>query len=486
MSQYGIQKTTVLKNGHNSESRAHAQELLDRLVKHTAPLIERHQWRIQELKEFNPKKQGVLGMNARRGSSTVILIRLQHPGFKNASQDEIKAKNGNSKHRDMSSDTINGFYSWNELLGTMIHELSHMVHSNHSAEFYSFMNELYTEVERDEADGTINTHKSIANTKGIDLQGKGRVLGGHDADITKVAVLGGKINGSTGTVGNNTQELRRLRTAAAEQRRNRNVMTGNSSGNKLGKSLTERRFGADTATMTPAQLSKWAAIQRAKDNESCVVGSHEDEKKGADPFWDNHDSTSSTDLRPTRRDNQNLSALSKANSKSAKEKGIVASGRKGGKSVASVDDRQVIELSPTITAHKTSKKKSTTEDKGRRKRGRKPSIENTKGAAVVDLTLSDDDDDDDEPKVKRKSPSNASKGNSSSSYVCSSGFWECPTCTYYNAASVGIPTGSLRCEMCSYCPSKQEIGGSTADIDAGDGFDPFKTVVSGGHNHWKR
>ena len=48
------------------------------------------------------------------------------------------------------------FREWHELLGVMVHELTHMDISKHSAEFYTKMDELYTEIENDESSGLIN------------------------------------------------------------------------------------------------------------------------------------------------------------------------------------------------------------------------------------------------------------------------------------------------------------------------------------------
>ena len=45
------------------------------------------------------------------------------------------------------------FLSFEEILGTLIHEITHIKISPHSAEFYKLMEDLYAEVEKDMAAG---------------------------------------------------------------------------------------------------------------------------------------------------------------------------------------------------------------------------------------------------------------------------------------------------------------------------------------------
>ena len=77
-----------------------ALALLNRLVKHTAPLLHRRQWHVGCLKEFYPSKDGLLGMNVNRGQS--ILVRLRMAGNPAV------------------------MLPWHDVLGTMVHELTHM------------------------------------------------------------------------------------------------------------------------------------------------------------------------------------------------------------------------------------------------------------------------------------------------------------------------------------------------------------------------
>ena len=130
------------------EKSEEAKKLLDRLASICAPVMARRSWRVKCLKEFYPKNAGLLGMNVNRGVS--IFIRLRPDSDKNS------------------------FLPWESLLGTMVHELTHMGVGSHSAEFYKLMDEVYDEVEKDAgASGT--EKKSIS---GAIFMTKSHRLGG--------------------------------------------------------------------------------------------------------------------------------------------------------------------------------------------------------------------------------------------------------------------------------------------------------------------
>jgi DNA-dependent metalloprotease WSS1 len=92
-----------------------AAATLARLVKWTAPLVSRRGWRINVLKEFYPQNGGLLGMNVNR---TTILVRLR------------------------CADNTAQFLPWNDVLGTLVHELTHMEVGAHSFEFYTLLDIL--------------------------------------------------------------------------------------------------------------------------------------------------------------------------------------------------------------------------------------------------------------------------------------------------------------------------------------------------------
>ncbi|KAJ1330144.1 hypothetical protein BSLG_009674 [Batrachochytrium salamandrivorans] len=76
-----------------------AQELLERIAAHVKPIIKSRHFRVGSLEEFYPTNPGLLGLNVNRGQ--VIRIRLR-----SAADD-------------------NRFLEFNDLIGTMLHELTH-------------------------------------------------------------------------------------------------------------------------------------------------------------------------------------------------------------------------------------------------------------------------------------------------------------------------------------------------------------------------
>ena len=68
---------------------------------------------------------------------------------------------------------------YEDVLGTLIHELTHNLVSNHSSEFYKTMEELYDEVEKsDTATSTFNIQGSaLYKPTTVPFQGRGHTLG---------------------------------------------------------------------------------------------------------------------------------------------------------------------------------------------------------------------------------------------------------------------------------------------------------------------
>lgn len=76
-------------------------------------------------------------MNGRRGTTTEIRIRLRY-------------------HHSPSS-----FYPYEDILGTMLHEITHNVQGPHDAKFYSILDELTKECEEFMAKGVTGTGSSF-------------------------------------------------------------------------------------------------------------------------------------------------------------------------------------------------------------------------------------------------------------------------------------------------------------------------------------
>lgn len=190
-----------------------AKKLLDRLASICAPVMGRRQWRVKCLKEFYPTNAGLLGMNVNRGAS--ILIRLR-PGHDKDS-----------------------FLPWHDVLGTMVHELTHMSVGSHSAEFYKLMDQIHDEVDKD---------GGIMGTEKMSMVGATWMTESHR--------LGGS---KTATEGNHSKAA----TAAAEKRIKLSAMTS-SSGQRLGGSAPKPLSASDRRN-----LSANAAEKRIRDDICC-------------------------------------------------------------------------------------------------------------------------------------------------------------------------------------------------------------------------
>jgi len=123
----GIQTLSEAKGWVNE---AEARDLLERAATATLPLMAKRGWKVELLKEFFPKNPGLLGLNAGFGRGTSdhrctvsVRCRPAHAG-----------KRG-------------GCYAYRDIIGTLVHELTHIVHGAHDAKFYALMDELLDEVD---------------------------------------------------------------------------------------------------------------------------------------------------------------------------------------------------------------------------------------------------------------------------------------------------------------------------------------------------
>ncbi|KAJ1643111.1 hypothetical protein LPJ64_005084 [Coemansia asiatica] len=98
-----------------------ALELLHRIAAQVRPIMEKRGWKVGTLREFFPNNPNLLGLNVNHGQE--IRIRLR-PSF-----DDKK------------------FLIYEDLLGTMLHELVHIVRGPHDAVFYAKLDELKREAE---------------------------------------------------------------------------------------------------------------------------------------------------------------------------------------------------------------------------------------------------------------------------------------------------------------------------------------------------
>ncbi|KAJ1907567.1 hypothetical protein LPJ81_000665 [Coemansia sp. IMI 209127] len=98
-----------------------ALRLLQRIAALVRPIMQKRGWKVTKLREFYPRNASLLGLNVNRGLEVRIRLRPAHD---------------NSQ-----------FLRYEDLLGTMLHELVHIVRSPHDAEFYRMLDELKAEAE---------------------------------------------------------------------------------------------------------------------------------------------------------------------------------------------------------------------------------------------------------------------------------------------------------------------------------------------------
>ncbi|KAG5657605.1 hypothetical protein KAF25_006169 [Fusarium avenaceum] len=169
-----------------------ALQILKKVASLVKPIMRARNWKVRELAEFYPDQQNLLGLNVNRGAK--ICLRLRHAGDRNQ------------------------FMPIENIVDTMLHELSHIVHGPHDAKFHALWDQL-----RDEHQGLL-----LKGYTGEGFLSEGRRLGG-----SRMPPL----------------EARRLAREAAEKRR---VRPGTGSGKRLGGSAPRpgediRRVIADAA-----------------------------------------------------------------------------------------------------------------------------------------------------------------------------------------------------------------------------------------------
>ncbi|KAI8975766.1 WLM domain-containing protein [Mycotypha africana] len=108
----------VLKSKPKSDD---ALELLKRLASQVKPILIQHNWTIRNLCEFFPANPNLLGVNINRGWKIKLRLRPAH---------------------DQSQ-----FLNNEDILATLLHEITHIVHGPHDEKFYKLLNQLKRETE---------------------------------------------------------------------------------------------------------------------------------------------------------------------------------------------------------------------------------------------------------------------------------------------------------------------------------------------------
>ncbi|KAK0667164.1 putative Fe2+/Zn2+ regulated transporter [Cercophora samala] len=155
-----------------------ALHMLKRIASVVKPIMRVRHWKVGQLCEFYPEQYNLLGLNYNRGQR--ILLRLRY------------------------AEDRNQFLPFEQVMDTMLHELSHIVHGPHDHVFHALWNQL-----REELEGLF--------MKGY--TGEGFLSKGHK--------LGGQVPYS---------EIQRITRIEAERRKAEKEASRKKSGHKLGGS----------------------------------------------------------------------------------------------------------------------------------------------------------------------------------------------------------------------------------------------------------
>jgi hypothetical protein len=188
----------------------HALTTLRRLASLVKPLMINHSFKVNELAEFYPTQTNLLGLNVNMGQR--ILIRLR-------------------AHYD-----TNTFLPEDQIVGTMLHELTHNRFGPHDQKFYDFLHKLEEEYATIRARGW----------NGEGFYSDGRRLGGRELPVGDA----------------------RMRAAKAAQQR---AIRAQGSGQKLGGAIAPR------SRRTLREKVAEAAERRARDAKTCGAGQLADE-----------------------------------------------------------------------------------------------------------------------------------------------------------------------------------------------------------------
>ncbi|KAI8365556.1 WLM domain-containing protein [Blakeslea trispora] len=106
---------------------AEALELLKKVASQVKPILIKYSWKITTLHEFFPQNPNLLGINVNKGWQIKLRLRPHH--------DETQ------------------FLEYHDILGTLLHEIVHIVRGPHDEMFYKKLEELWQETENLTASG---------------------------------------------------------------------------------------------------------------------------------------------------------------------------------------------------------------------------------------------------------------------------------------------------------------------------------------------
>lgn len=189
-----------------------AKKILEKVCWQVQPIMRKRRWSVRLVTEFLPRGAGLLGMNHNSGAK--IQVRMRQ-----------------TKDSDL--------FPFENVLGTMLHELVHNEVGPHNANFYALLDEIQKECD--------------------DLMDKG--LGGSGAGFD----LAGKKLSNEAHNPTSTTEGRLKALKAAEGRLKKQELMGCAGGRRLGGK-------PPPANRTPAQMAAEAALRRLHDDTWCHTG----------------------------------------------------------------------------------------------------------------------------------------------------------------------------------------------------------------------
>ncbi|KXT15920.1 hypothetical protein AC579_1439 [Pseudocercospora musae] len=184
-----------------------ALAILRKVASMVKPIMRKRGWRVQVLAEFLPPEQNLLGLNINRGYKICLRLRYHH--------------------------TPDLFLPTEEILDTLLHELSHNVWGEHDSNFHKLWDEL-----RDEAETLMRKGYT-----GEGFLGSGQRLGGYAHNRALPP-----------------HDLRRLARESAETRKAQGTLM-QGSGQRLGGRAIQQ-FGSDVRKVIADQITRRNTISK--------------------------------------------------------------------------------------------------------------------------------------------------------------------------------------------------------------------------------
>ncbi|PVF92023.1 WLM-domain-containing protein [Serendipita vermifera] len=220
-----VKSFTHLKDKPHGEK---ALEMLQRVASLVKPIMRKRGWTLPVLSEFFPSDPSLLVNNFE------IRLGAVSNTFTDVNQGQkifLRLRPPHSPDR---------FYDEEDVVGTMLHELTHNVHGPHNDQFYKYLGELQNEYAALRAKGY----------SGEGFHSAGRRVGegvSHNVPLS---------------------QARSKAALAAEKRQNMTKILSNGGGQRLGG-------GQRVTTKTPRELAAEAAARRARDEKACGSTSQE-------------------------------------------------------------------------------------------------------------------------------------------------------------------------------------------------------------------